>query len=136
VTAVEPCPVRPTLADVARAAGVSLATASRVLNGFPRVRAETREQVVESRAEISRRTLERRDLRQRRLVVDRIRSIEREEAQHQMIRRPRQARRRAVYVEARRELLRERAERELRHPEMVSDHRLTQQRIAAISLSF
>jgi DNA-binding LacI/PurR family transcriptional regulator len=45
VTAVEPCPARPTLADVARAAGVSSATASRVLNGFPRVRAETRRQV-------------------------------------------------------------------------------------------
>ncbi|MET8995572.1 LacI family DNA-binding transcriptional regulator [Amycolatopsis sp. Hca4] len=36
---------RPTLADVARAAGVSSATASRVLNGFPQVRAETRRQV-------------------------------------------------------------------------------------------
>ncbi|WP_052393873.1 LacI family DNA-binding transcriptional regulator [Kutzneria sp. 744] len=43
--AVLPCPARPTLADVARAAGVSSATASRVLNGFPRVRAETRQQV-------------------------------------------------------------------------------------------
>ncbi|HEY0494307.1 MAG TPA: LacI family DNA-binding transcriptional regulator [Kutzneria sp.] len=43
--AVLPCPVRPTLADVARVAGVSSATASRVLNGFPRVRAETRQQV-------------------------------------------------------------------------------------------
>lgn len=37
--------VRPTLADVARAAGVSIATASRVLNGFPGVRAETRTMV-------------------------------------------------------------------------------------------
>ncbi|MFC0541664.1 LacI family DNA-binding transcriptional regulator [Kutzneria chonburiensis] len=45
MTAVEPCPSPPTLADVARAAGVSSATASRVLNGFPRVRAETRRQV-------------------------------------------------------------------------------------------
>ena len=36
---------RPTLADVARAANVSIATASRVLNGFPGVRAETRTQV-------------------------------------------------------------------------------------------
>jgi DNA-binding LacI/PurR family transcriptional regulator len=45
VIAVLPCPARPTLADVARAAGVSSATASRVLNGFPRVRAETRQQV-------------------------------------------------------------------------------------------
>ncbi len=45
MTAFEPCPVRPTLADVARAAGVSCATASRVLNGFPRVRVETRRQV-------------------------------------------------------------------------------------------
>ncbi|KAA2252236.1 LacI family transcriptional regulator [Solihabitans fulvus] len=37
--------VRPTLADVACAAGVSVATASRVLNGFPGVRPETRTQV-------------------------------------------------------------------------------------------
>ena len=36
---------RPTLADVARAAGVSSATASRVINGFSRVRPETRRQV-------------------------------------------------------------------------------------------
>ncbi|HJP79030.1 MAG TPA: LacI family DNA-binding transcriptional regulator [Pseudonocardiaceae bacterium] len=36
---------RPTLADVARAAGVSSATASWVINGFPRVRPETRRQV-------------------------------------------------------------------------------------------
>ncbi|MEU0538003.1 LacI family DNA-binding transcriptional regulator [Amycolatopsis tolypomycina] len=36
---------RPTLADVARAAGVSIATASRVLNGFPRVSPERRKQV-------------------------------------------------------------------------------------------
>src|SRR5689334_9235547 len=36
---------RPTLADVARAAGVSTATASRVLNGFPRVSPERRRQV-------------------------------------------------------------------------------------------
>nr|WP_203612465.1 LacI family DNA-binding transcriptional regulator [Amycolatopsis sp. SID8362] len=33
------------MADVARAAGVSTATASRVLNGFPRVRPKTRKQV-------------------------------------------------------------------------------------------
>ena len=39
---------RPTLADVARAAGVSSATASRVINGVPRVRAETRRQVEEA----------------------------------------------------------------------------------------
>jgi DNA-binding LacI/PurR family transcriptional regulator len=45
MTAVESSAVRPTLADVARAAGVSTATASRVLNGFPRVRPETRMQV-------------------------------------------------------------------------------------------
>jgi DNA-binding LacI/PurR family transcriptional regulator len=45
VTVVEPFLARPTLADVARAAGVSSATASRVLNGFPRVRPETRRQV-------------------------------------------------------------------------------------------
>lgn len=36
---------RPTLADVARCAGVSSATASRVINGFARVRPETRRQV-------------------------------------------------------------------------------------------
>jgi DNA-binding LacI/PurR family transcriptional regulator len=36
---------RPTLADVARTAGVSPATASRVLNGFPQVRDQTRRQV-------------------------------------------------------------------------------------------
>jgi DNA-binding LacI/PurR family transcriptional regulator len=36
---------RPTLADVARAAGVSSATASRVINGFSYVRPETRRQV-------------------------------------------------------------------------------------------
>jgi DNA-binding LacI/PurR family transcriptional regulator len=36
---------RPTLADVARAAGVSSATASRVINGFAKVRPETRQQV-------------------------------------------------------------------------------------------
>ena len=45
MTAVEPCPVRPTLADVARAAGVSSATASRVLSGFPGVSPEKRRQV-------------------------------------------------------------------------------------------
>ncbi|WP_410671630.1 LacI family DNA-binding transcriptional regulator [Amycolatopsis sp. cmx-4-68] len=37
--------LRPTLADVARVAGVSTATASRVLNGFPRVSPERRKQV-------------------------------------------------------------------------------------------
>ena len=36
---------RPTLADVARAAGVSPATASRALNGFPQVAEQTRRQV-------------------------------------------------------------------------------------------
>lgn len=36
---------RPTLADVARTAGVSAATASRVINGFAKVRPETRQQV-------------------------------------------------------------------------------------------
>ncbi len=43
--AVESPDLRPTLADVARAAGVSTATASRVLNGFPRVSPGTRKQV-------------------------------------------------------------------------------------------
>ncbi|MFD8498909.1 LacI family DNA-binding transcriptional regulator [Amycolatopsis sp. NPDC059657] len=37
--------LQPTLADVARAAGVSTATASRVLNGFPKVSPEKRSQV-------------------------------------------------------------------------------------------
>jgi DNA-binding LacI/PurR family transcriptional regulator len=36
---------RPTLADVARTAGVSTATASRVINGFAKVKPETRQQV-------------------------------------------------------------------------------------------
>lgn len=45
VTVAEPSGFRPTLADVARAAGVSIATASRVLNGFPRVSPERRKQV-------------------------------------------------------------------------------------------
>jgi DNA-binding LacI/PurR family transcriptional regulator len=45
VSAVESSDFRPTLADVARAAGVSIATASRVLNGFPGVSPETRKQV-------------------------------------------------------------------------------------------
>jgi DNA-binding LacI/PurR family transcriptional regulator len=45
VSAVESPDLRPTLADVARAAGVSIATASRVLNGFPGVSPETRKQV-------------------------------------------------------------------------------------------
>ncbi|HET6500356.1 MAG TPA: LacI family DNA-binding transcriptional regulator [Amycolatopsis sp.] len=45
MTTVEVPDARPTLADVARAAGVSSATASRVLNGFPRVKPETRKQV-------------------------------------------------------------------------------------------
>jgi DNA-binding LacI/PurR family transcriptional regulator len=45
VTAAEPCPASPTLAEVARVAGVSLATASRVLNQVPLVRPETRRQV-------------------------------------------------------------------------------------------
>jgi DNA-binding LacI/PurR family transcriptional regulator len=45
VTAADPCPASPTLAEVARVAGVSLATASRVLNQVPMVRPETRRQV-------------------------------------------------------------------------------------------
>ncbi len=45
MSAVDMPVLRPTLADVARAAGVSVATASRVLNGFPGVRPETRTQV-------------------------------------------------------------------------------------------
>lgn len=48
VPAALPAPLpdsRPTLLDVAREAGVSAATASRVLNGFARVRPETRRQV-------------------------------------------------------------------------------------------
>jgi DNA-binding LacI/PurR family transcriptional regulator len=45
VLTVELSDVRPTLVDVAHAAGVSVATASRVLNGFPGVRPETRTQV-------------------------------------------------------------------------------------------
>jgi DNA-binding LacI/PurR family transcriptional regulator len=52
VTTVELPDSRPTLADVARAAGVSSATASRVLNGFPRVRPETRKQVESAMAEL------------------------------------------------------------------------------------
>ena len=43
---------RPTLADVARAAGVSSATASRVLNGFPRVKPEIRREVQRAMAEL------------------------------------------------------------------------------------
>lgn len=43
---------RPTLLDVARAAGVSAATASRVLNGFHQVRPETRRQVEGAMAEL------------------------------------------------------------------------------------
>jgi DNA-binding LacI/PurR family transcriptional regulator len=42
----------PTLADVAQAAGVSSATASRVLNGSPRVRPATRRQVEEAMASL------------------------------------------------------------------------------------
>lgn len=45
MSSAESTELRPTLADVARAAGVSTATASRVLNGFPRVRPKTRKQV-------------------------------------------------------------------------------------------
>jgi DNA-binding LacI/PurR family transcriptional regulator len=45
VSVAEPSGFRPTLADVARVAGVSIATASRVLNGFPRVSPERRKQV-------------------------------------------------------------------------------------------
>lgn len=43
---------RPTLADVARCAGVSSATASRVINGFARVRPETRRQVEDAIADL------------------------------------------------------------------------------------
>ena len=43
---------RPTLLDVARTAGVSPATASRVLNGFHQVRPETRRQVENAMAEL------------------------------------------------------------------------------------
>jgi DNA-binding LacI/PurR family transcriptional regulator len=43
---------RPTLLDVARAAGVSAATASRVINGFHQIRPETRRQVEGAIAEL------------------------------------------------------------------------------------
>jgi DNA-binding LacI/PurR family transcriptional regulator len=45
VTVVDPSAPRPTLAEVARVAGVSSATVSRVINGFAKVRPETRRQV-------------------------------------------------------------------------------------------
>lgn len=45
MTVIDPTSVRPTLVDVACAAGVSTATASRVLNGLTNVRQETRDQV-------------------------------------------------------------------------------------------
>jgi DNA-binding LacI/PurR family transcriptional regulator len=45
MTATDPIGTRPTLVDVACAAGVSIATASRVLNGLASVRQETRDQV-------------------------------------------------------------------------------------------
>ena len=45
MTVTDPVGDRPTLVDVACAAGVSTATASRVLNGFTNVRRETRDQV-------------------------------------------------------------------------------------------
>jgi len=54
-------------------------------------------------------------------------TVECEQRQHQMVRRPRSARRRTVRVGARGELQRERTERELRHPQMVAHHGLTQQ---------
>jgi LacI family transcriptional regulator len=44
---------RPTLADVARLAGVSVATASKALNGREHVRAETRHRVVEAAEQLS-----------------------------------------------------------------------------------
>jgi LacI family transcriptional regulator len=44
---------RPTLADVARLAGVSVATASKALNGRDHVRAETRHRVVEAAEQLS-----------------------------------------------------------------------------------
>jgi len=52
VSVVESPDLRPTLADVARVAGVSTATASRVLNGFPRVNPETRKQVASAMLEL------------------------------------------------------------------------------------
>jgi DNA-binding LacI/PurR family transcriptional regulator len=48
----EPAGDRPTLLDVARAAGVSAATASRVINGFHQIRPETRRQVEGAIAEL------------------------------------------------------------------------------------
>lgn len=42
----EPADDRPTVRDVARLAGVSTATVSRVVNQRPRVRAETRDAVL------------------------------------------------------------------------------------------
>lgn len=45
MTATDPMIARPTLVDVATVAGVSTATASRVLNGLTNVRQETRDQV-------------------------------------------------------------------------------------------
>jgi DNA-binding LacI/PurR family transcriptional regulator len=45
MTVIDPVSTRPTLVDVACAAGVSTATASRVLNGLTNVRQETRDQV-------------------------------------------------------------------------------------------
>ena len=45
MTVTDPIETRPTLVDVASAAGVSTATVSRVLNGFTNVRQETRDQV-------------------------------------------------------------------------------------------
>src|SRR5690625_698605 len=44
---------RPTLADVAKAAGVSIATASKALNGRTQVRAETRGRVIKAAEELS-----------------------------------------------------------------------------------
>ncbi|WP_127571591.1 LacI family DNA-binding transcriptional regulator [Georgenia faecalis] len=49
----ELAPRRPTLADVARAAGVSVATASKALNGRRQVREETRQRVVHAAEELA-----------------------------------------------------------------------------------
>ncbi|MER7083874.1 LacI family DNA-binding transcriptional regulator, partial [Saccharopolyspora kobensis] len=45
-------PIRPTIADVARAAGVSRTTVSHALNGIGKVDPRTRERVVQAAAEL------------------------------------------------------------------------------------